>query len=51
MAIVLLVALAGAAGASARCGHLGLACAYSLGSLAAGLTAVTLGVLVGRAFV
>jgi fluoride exporter len=30
-------------------GHLGLACAYSLGSLAAGLTAVTLGVWVGRA--
>ena len=30
-------------------GHVGLASAYSLGSLAAGLTAVTLGVYVGRA--
>ena len=29
-------------------GHLGLASAYSLGSLAAGLTAVTLGVYAGR---
>jgi CrcB protein len=29
-------------------GHLGLATAYSVGSLAAGLAAVTLGVAVGR---
>jgi fluoride exporter len=32
-------------------GHLVLGCAYSLGSLAVGLTAVTLGVLAGRALV
>jgi fluoride ion exporter CrcB/FEX len=54
MPTLLLVALAGAAGAAARYGvldrgHVGLASAYSLGSLVAGLTAVTLGVYVGRA--